>query len=107
MGANVAMMKYNAGNIRSVDYAMKRKIVGCDYGEQRGITWLARWKVYVPGVGRLRLHAEPPHAAGLDETSQEPQSGLLLERMLEACMLVMQLLRETMQTGLEHLFDAE
>ena len=62
---NVAIIKYNAGNIRSVDYAMKRLGVDAAITDDKE-QLLAADKVIFPGVGEAATTMKHLQSSGLD-----------------------------------------
>ena len=72
----VAIIKYNAGNIYSVDYALKRlgveAVVTADKDELR-----AADKVIFPGVGEAETTMKFLHASGMDALIKELKQPLL------------------------------
>lgn len=80
----VAVIKYNAGNIRSVDYALKRigveAVITADKDELR-----AADKVIFPGVGEAETTMNFLRAAGMDTLLKElrqPVFGICLGMQL-------------------------
>jgi glutamine amidotransferase len=61
----VAIIKYNAGNIRSVDHALKRLGVDAEITDDPG-TILSAQKVIFPGVGEAATTMAYLHERGLD-----------------------------------------
>lgn len=70
----VAVVKYNAGNIRSVDYALKRLGVEAVITADKEILQSAD-KVIFPGVGEAGTTMNHLKATGLDEPDQESASA--------------------------------
>ena len=62
----VAVVKYNAGNIRSVDYALKRLGIEAVITADKEILQSAD-KVIFPGVGEAETTMNHLKATGLDE----------------------------------------
>ena len=80
----VAVVKYNAGNIRSVDYALKRlgveAVITADKEELQSAD-----KVIFPGVGEAETTMNHLKATGLDElikTLRQPVFGICLGMQL-------------------------
>ena len=76
----VAVVKYNAGNIRSVDYALKRLGVEAVITADKEILQSAD-KVIFPGVGEAGTTMNHLKATGLDELSKnlrQPVFGICL-----------------------------
>lgn len=80
----VAIVKYNAGNIYSVDYALKRigteAVITADPDELRSAD-----KVIFPGVGEARTTMEYLHKRGLDSVIKgltQPVLGICLGMQL-------------------------
>lgn len=80
----VAVVKYNAGNIRSVDYALKRlgveAVITADKEELRSAD-----KVIFPGVGEAETTMNHLKATGLDELIKnlhQPVFGICLGMQL-------------------------
>ena len=63
---NVAVIKYNAGNIRSVDYALKRLGVEAVITADKEVLQAAD-KVIFPGVGQAETTMNHLRATGMDE----------------------------------------
>jgi glutamine amidotransferase len=100
---NVAIVKYNAGNIRSVDYAMKRLGVSAVITADKE-TLLAADKVIFPGVGEAETTMNHLHATGMDQLIKD-----LKQPVLGVC-LGMQLMcrhSEEGDTDCLNIFDAE
>ena len=72
----VAVVKYNAGNIRSVDYALKRlgveAVITADKEELQSAD-----KVIFPGVGEAETTMNHLKATGLDELIKESPSACI------------------------------
>ena len=80
----VAVVKYNAGNIRSVDYALKRLGVEAVITADKEILQSAD-KVIFPGVGEAGTTMNPLKATGLDElikNLRQPVFGICLGMQL-------------------------
>lgn len=80
----VAVIKYNAGNIRSVDYALRRlgveAVITADKDELRGAD-----KVIFPGVGEAETTMNFLRAAGMDillKELRQPVFGICLGMQL-------------------------
>ena len=80
----VAVVKYNAGNIRSVDYALKRlgveAVITADKEELQSVD-----KVIFPGVGEAETTMNHLKATGLDElikNLRQPVFGICLGMQL-------------------------
>ena len=80
----VAVVKYNAGNIRSVDYALKRlgveAVITADKEELQSAD-----KVIFPGVGEAETTMNHLKATGLDElikNLRQPVFGICLGMQL-------------------------
>ena len=76
----VAVVKYNAGNIRSVDYALKRLGVEAVITADKEILQSAD-KVIFPGVGEAGTTMNHLKATGLDElikNLRQPVFGICL-----------------------------
>ena len=80
----VAVVKYNAGNIRSVDYALKRlgveAVITADKEELQSVD-----KVIFPGVGEAETTMNHLMATGLDElikNLRQPVFGICLGMQL-------------------------
>ena len=81
---NVAIVKYNAGNIRSVDYAMKRLGVEAVITADKEVL-MAADKVIFPGVGEAEATMNHLRATGLDElikNLRQPVLGICLGMQL-------------------------
>ena len=81
---NVAVIKYNAGNIRSVDYALKRLGVEAVITADKEILQSAD-KVIFPGVGEAGTTMNHLKATGLDElikNLRQPVFGICLGMQL-------------------------
>ena len=81
---NVAIVKYNAGNIRSVDYAMKRLGVQAVITADKEVL-MAADKVIFPGVGEAETTMNHLRATGLDElikNLRQPVLGICLGMQL-------------------------
>ena len=81
---NVAVVKYNAGNIRSVDYALKRlgveAVITADKEELQSAD-----KVIFPGVGEAETTMNHLKATGMDElikNLRQPVFGICLGMQL-------------------------
>ena len=80
----VAVVKYNAGNIRSVDYALKRLGVEAVITADKEILQSAD-KVIFPGVGEAGTTMNHLKATGLDElikNLRQPVFGICLGMQL-------------------------
>ena len=80
----VAVVKYNAGNIRSVDYALKRLVVEAVITADKEILQSAD-KVIFPGVGEAGTTMNHLKATGLDElikNLRQPVFGICLGMQL-------------------------
>ena len=73
----VAVVKYNAGNIRSVDYALKRLGVEAVITADKEILQSAD-KVIFPGVGEAGTTMNHLKATGLDELIKISGNALLV-----------------------------
>jgi len=81
---NVAIVKYNAGNIRSVDYAMKRLGVEAVITADKEVL-MAADKVIFPGVGEAETTMNHLRDTGLDElikNLRQPVLGICLGMQL-------------------------
>lgn len=81
---NVAIVKYNAGNIRSVDYAMKRLGVEAVITADKE-TLLAADKVIFPGVGEAETTMNHLRDTGMDQlikALKQPVLGVCLGMQL-------------------------
>ena len=81
---NVAIIKYNAGNIRSVDYAMKRLGVDAAITDDKE-QLLAADKVIFPGVGEAATTMKHLQSSGLDlliKDLKQPVLGICLGMQL-------------------------
>ena len=81
---NVAVIKYNAGNIRSVDYALKRLGVEAVITADKEVLQAAD-KVIVPGVGQAETTMNHLRATGMDElikNLRQPVLGICLGMQL-------------------------
>jgi len=81
---NVAIVKYNAGNIRSVDYAMKRLGVNAVITADKE-TLLAADKVIFPGVGEAETTMNHLRDTGMDQlikALKQPVLGVCLGMQL-------------------------
>ena len=81
---NVAIIKYNAGNIRSVDYALKRLGVEATITADKD-TLLAADKVIFPGVGEAGTTMEHLRQTNLDrliKDLKQPVLGICLGMQL-------------------------
>jgi glutamine amidotransferase len=83
----IAVVKYNAGNIRSVDYALKRlgveALITADKQEL-----MAADKVIFPGVGEAETTMRHLRETGLDETIKnlrQPVLGICVGMQLMCC----------------------
>ena len=77
---NVAVIKYNAGNIRSVDYALKRLGVEAVITADKEVLQAAD-KVIFPGVGQAETTMNHLRATGMDElikNLRQPVLGICL-----------------------------
>ena len=81
---SIAIIKYNAGNIRSVDYALRRlgaePVITADEQTLRGAD-----RVIFPGVGEAATTMEHLRASGLDrviQSLQQPVLGICLGMQL-------------------------
>ena len=80
----VAVVKYNAGNIRSVDYALKRLGVEAVITADKEILQSAD-KVIFPGVGEAGTTMKHPKTTGVDELIKklrQPVFGICLGMQL-------------------------
>ena len=80
----VAVVKYNAGNIRSVDYALKRLGIEAVITADKEILQSAD-KVIFPGVGEAETTMNHLKATGLDElikNLRQPVFGICLGMQL-------------------------
>lgn len=80
----VAIVKYNAGNIRSVDYALKRLGVDAVITADKE-TLLAADKVIFPGVGEAETTMNHLRTTGMDEiikSLRQPVLGICLGMQL-------------------------
>lgn len=73
---NVAVVKYNAGNIRSVDYALKRLGVEAKITDDKEILRTAD-KVIFPGVGEAETTMKHLRANGMDRLIKELRQPVL------------------------------
>ena len=73
---NVAIIKYNAGNIRSVDYALKRLGVEATITADKD-TLLAADKVIFPGVGEAGTTMEHLRQTNLDKLIKDLKQPVL------------------------------
>ncbi|MDH6305545.1 glutamine amidotransferase [Parabacteroides sp. PF5-5] len=100
---DVAIVKYNAGNIYSVDYALKRlgvqAIVTADHE-----ALLAADKVIFPGVGEARTTMEHLKASGLDALIRD-----LKQPVLGICLGMQLMCRFSEEGDAEclHIFDVD
>ncbi|MDR0895283.1 MAG: imidazole glycerol phosphate synthase subunit HisH [Prevotellaceae bacterium] len=81
---NVAIVKYNAGNIRSVDYALRRLGVEATVTGDKA-TLLSADKVIFPGVGEAATTMDYLRADGLDtliRDLRQPVLGICLGMQL-------------------------
>ena len=81
---NVAIVKYNAGNICSVDYALKRVGVEAVITDDKE-TLLAADKVVFPGVGEAETTMTHLRASGMDtliKNLKQPVLGICLGMQL-------------------------
>ena len=81
---NVAVIKYNAGNIRSVDYALKRLGVEAVITADKEVLQAAD-KVIFPGVGQAETTMNHLRATGMDElikNLRQPVLGICLGMQL-------------------------
>ncbi len=81
---NVAIIKYNAGNIFSVDYALRRLGVEAVITADKELLQKAD-KVIFPGVGEAKNTMEYLHASGLDAVIKglrQPVLGICLGMQL-------------------------
>ncbi|MDR1003928.1 MAG: imidazole glycerol phosphate synthase subunit HisH [Prevotellaceae bacterium] len=81
---NVAIIKYNAGNIRSVDYALRRLGVEAVITDDKAVL-LAADKVIFPGVGEAATTMDYLRAGGLDtliRSLRQPVLGICLGMQL-------------------------
>ena len=80
----IAVVKYNAGNIRSVDYALKRLGVEAVITADKEVL-LAADKVIFPGVGEAKTTMNHLQASGLDvliKDLRQPVLGICLGMQL-------------------------
>lgn len=83
----VAVIKYNAGNIRSVDYALKRLGVEAVITADEALLRAAD-KVIFPGVGEAETTMDFLRAGGMDQLIKElrqPVLGICLGMQLMCC----------------------
>ena len=73
---NVAVIKYNAGNIRSVDYALKRLGVEAVITADKEVLQAAD-KVIFPGVGQAETTMNHLRATGMDELIKNLRQQLM------------------------------
>ena len=81
---NVVIVKYNAGNIRSVDYALKRIGVEATITDDKEAL-LAADKVIFPGVGEAETTMNHLRASGMDaliKDLKQPVLGICLGMQL-------------------------
>ena len=81
---NVVIVKYNAGNIRSVDYALKRIGVDAIITDDKDAL-LAADKVIFPGVGEAETTMKYLRASGMDsliKDLKQPVLGICLGMQL-------------------------
>ena len=81
---NVAVIKYNAGNIRSVDYALKRLGVEAVITADKEVLQAAD-KVIFPGVGEAETTMKHLRASRMDElikNLRQPVLGICLGMQL-------------------------
>ena len=100
---NIAIVKYNAGNIYSVDYALKRLGVNATITSDKEMLMKAD-KVIFPGVGEAETTMEHLKATGLDKLIKD-----LKQPVLGIC-LGMQLMCKHSEEGNADclgIFDAE
>jgi glutamine amidotransferase len=77
---NVAIIKYNAGNIQSVDFALQRLGVSCSVTDDKEIIRSAD-KVIFPGVGEASTTMHYLRESGLDKlivSLKQPVLGICL-----------------------------
>ena len=74
---NVAVIKYNAGNIRSVDYALKRLGVEAVITADKEVLQAAD-KVIFPGVGQAETTMNHLRATGMDELIKNLRQPVLV-----------------------------
>ena len=80
----VAIVKYNAGNIRSVDHALKRLGVNAEITDDPGVIQSAE-KVIFPGVGEAKTTMKYLKERGMDELISglnQPVLGICLGQQL-------------------------
>jgi glutamine amidotransferase len=81
---NVAIIKYNAGNIRSVDHALKRLNVAAEITDDPAVIKSAQ-KVIFPGVGEAETTMNYLRERGLDKLIaglKQPVLGICLGQQL-------------------------
>ena len=100
---NVAIVKYNAGNIFSVDYALKRLGV-CPTITADKVELMQADKVIFPGVGEAATTMEHLRATGLDEVIRN-----LRQPVLGICLGMQLMCRHSEEGDVDGLgiFDAE
>ena len=72
----VAVIKYNAGNIRSVDYALRRLGVEAEITADEAVLRAAD-KVIFPGVGEAKTTMDFLNAGGMGRLIKELRVGYL------------------------------
>ncbi|WP_071145245.1 imidazole glycerol phosphate synthase subunit HisH [Bacteroides ihuae] len=100
---NVAIVKYNAGNIRSVDYAMKRLGVEAVITADKE-TLLAADKVIFPGVGEAETTMNHLRNTGMDQLIKA-----LKQPVLGVCLGMQLMCRYSEEGGTDclNIFDTE
>lgn len=80
----IAIIKYNAGNIRSVDFALRRAGITADISDDHGVIGRAD-KVIFPGVGEASNTMKYLNSRGLDlllKSLSQPVLGICLGQQL-------------------------